>query len=85
MRSDKRHKLNYFQLNEIESVTFDILMLHTNPITIGINSRPLNQSNFLDIFRKKLPKYKTSYRKIYYLGDFNLYLGNLNPLITTKT
>ena len=79
MRSDERHKLNYFQLNEIESVTFDILMLHTNPITIGINYRPLNQSNFLDA------KYKTSYREIYYLGDFNLYLGNLNPLITTKT
>ena len=36
IRSDISHKLNSFLPNEIENITFDILMSHTNPITIGI-------------------------------------------------
>ena len=36
IRSDISHKLNSFLPNEIENITFDNLMSHTNPITIGI-------------------------------------------------
>ena len=35
-RSDISYKLNPFLRNEIENMTFDILMPHTKPITIGI-------------------------------------------------
>ena len=42
-------------------------------------------SLFPDIFGENLPKFNTNYREIYYVGNFNLYLGDLNPLLTTKT
>ena len=46
-------------------------MPHTKPITVGIIYRPPNQSKFLDIFEENLPKLNTSYREIYFLGNFN--------------
>ena len=49
-------------------------MPHTKPITIRIIYRPPNQSKFLDIFEENLPKINTSYREIYFLGDFNINL-----------
>ena len=48
------------------------LVLHTKPITFGIIYRPQNQTKFLDIFEENLPKLNTSYREIYFLGDFNI-------------
>ena len=42
IRSDISYKLNYFLPNEIENSTFNILMPHTKPITIGIIYRPPN-------------------------------------------
>ena len=74
IRSDISYKLNSFLSNEIENITFDILMPHTKPITVGIIYRPPNQSKLLDIFEENLPKLSTSYREIYFLGDFNIYL-----------
>ena len=50
IRSDISYKLNSFLPNEIENITFNILMPHKKPITIGIIYRPPNQSEFLDIF-----------------------------------
>ena len=52
IRSDISCKLNTFLPNEIENVTFNILMPHTKPITIGIIYRPPNQSKFHDILKK---------------------------------
>ena len=49
IRSDISYKLNFLLLNEIENVTFDILMAHTKPITVGITY----SVNFL-IFLKKI-------------------------------
>ena len=72
IRSDISYKLNSFLPNEIENITFDILMPNTKPITVGIIYRPPNQSKFLDIFKENLPKLNTSYREIYFLGDFNI-------------
>ena len=74
IRSDISYKLNSLLPNEIENITFDILMPHTKPITVGIIYRPPNQSKFLDIFEENLPKLNTSYREIYFLGDFNINL-----------
>ena len=74
IRSDISYKLNSFLPNEIENITFDILMPHTKPITVGIIYRPPNQSKFLDIFEENLPKINTSYRESYFLGDFNINL-----------
>ena len=74
IRSDTSYKLIFFLQNEIESITFDVFMPHTKPITIGINYRPPNQSISFDIFGENLPKFNTSYREIY-LGNFNVYLG----------
>ena len=74
IKSDSSYKLNSFLPNEIENITFDILMPHTKPITVGIIYRPPNQSKFLDIFEENLPKLNTSYREIYFLGDFNINL-----------
>ena len=74
IRSNISYKLHYFPPNEIEDITFDILMPHTKPIAIGIIYRPPNQSKFLDIFEENLPKLNSSYREIYFLGDFNINL-----------
>ena len=60
IRSDISYKLNSFLPNEVENITFDILMPHTKPITTGIIYRPPNQSTFLDIFEENLPKLNTS-------------------------
>ena len=49
-------------------------MPHTKLITVGITYRPPNQSKFLHIFEENLPKFNTSYREIYFLGDFNINL-----------
>ena len=74
IRSGISYKSNSLLPNEIENITFDILMPHTKPITVGIIYRPPNQSKFLDIFEENLPKLNTSYREIYSLGDFNINL-----------
>ena len=66
-------------------------MPHTKPIKVGIIYRPPDQSKFLDIFLKKLPKLKTRYGEIYFLGDFNINLSengklfSINPPVITKT
>ena len=49
-------------------------MPHVKPITLGIIYRPPNQSKYLDIFEENLPKFNASYRKISFLGDFNINL-----------
>ena len=46
-------------------------MPHTKLIAVGIIYRPPNQFKFLDIFEENLPKLNTSYREIYFLGNFN--------------
>ena len=71
IKSDISYNLNSFLPNEIENITFDILMPHTKPITVGIIYRPPNQSKFLDIFEENLPKLNISYCEISFLGDFN--------------
>ena len=42
IRSSISYKLNSFLPNEIENITFDILMPHTKPITVGVIYRPPN-------------------------------------------
>ena len=74
IRSDISYKLNSLLPNEIENITFNILMPHTKPITVGIICRPPNQSKFLDIFEENLPKLNTSYHEICFLGDFKINL-----------
>ena len=74
IRSDISYKLNHFLPNKIENITFDIFMPHTKPVTIGIIYIHPNQSKFLDIFEENLPKLNTSYREIYFVGDFNINL-----------
>ena len=77
IRSDISYKLNSLLPNEIKNIAFNILMPHMKPITVGIIYRPPNQSKFLDVFEENLPKLNTSYRKIYFLGDFSINLfGN---------
>ena len=77
VRSDISCKLTSFPPNEIENITFDILMPHSKPITIGIIYGPPNQYKFLDIFEENLSKVNTSYRKTYFHGDFHInYFGN---------
>ena len=73
IRSDISYKVIFFLPNGIESITFDILMPHTKPITIGIIYRPQNH-RFVDIFEENLPKFNTSYREMYVLGHFNINL-----------
>ena len=90
IRSDISYKLNSFLPNEIENSTFNILMPHTKPITIGIIYRPQNQTKCLDIFEEDLPKLNTGHRGIYLLGNFNVFLKTenmilINPPVITKT
>ena len=85
IRSDISYKLNSFLPNEIENITFDILMPHTKPITVGIIYRPPNQSKFLDIFEENLPKLNTSYHEIYFLGDFNINLFENEKYVFQKS
>ena len=74
IRSDISYKLNSLLPNEIENNTFNILMPHTKPITIGIIYRPPNQPKFLNIFEENLPRLNASYREIYVLDNFNINL-----------
>ena len=53
-RSGISYELNSFLPNEIENITFHILMPHTKPITIEIIYRPRNQSKLLDNFEENL-------------------------------
>ena len=90
IRSDISYKLNSLLPNEIKNIAFNILMPHMKPITAGIIYRPPNQSKFLDVFEENLPKLNTSYRKIYFLGDFKIHLKTeimilINPPVITKT
>ena len=66
-------------------------MPHMKPIIVGIIYRPSHQSKFLDIFEENLPKLNTSYREIYFLGDFNINLFekeknmfSINPRVKMK-
>ena len=83
--------INYFPPNEIENFSWDVLILHTKPITNGIIYGPPNQSKFLDIFGENLAKPNTSYREISFLGDFKIHLfeseryAPINLPIITKT
>ena len=85
IRSGISYKLNSLLPNEIENITFDILMPHTKPITVGVIYRPPNQSKFLDIFEENLPKLNTSYREIYFLGDFNINLFENGKYVFQKS
>ena len=85
IRSDISYKLNSLLPNEIENITFDILMPHTKPITVGIIHRSPNQSKFIDIFEENLPKLNTSYREIYFLGDFNINLFQKRKYVFHKS
>ena len=67
IRSDISYKLSSILLNVIKNITLP----HTKLITVGIIYRPPNQFKFLDIFEENLPKLNTSYREIYFLGNFN--------------
>ena len=60
-------------------------MPHTKLITVGIIYRPPNQSKFLDIFEENLRKLNTSYRKIYFLGDFNINLFENGEYVLQKS
>ena len=85
IRSDISYKLNSFLPNEIENITFDILMPHTKPILVGIIYRPPKQSKFLDIFEENLPKLNKSYHEIYFLGDFNINLFENGKYVFQKS
>ena len=85
IRSEIDYKLNSLLPNEIKNITFDILMPHTKPITVGIIYRPPNQSKFLDIFEENLPKLNTSYHEIYFLGDFNINLFENRKYVFQKS
>ena len=58
---------------------------HTKPITIGIIYKPQNQSKYFDIYEENLPKLNTSYREIYFLGDFNINLFENGKYVFDKT
>ena len=60
-------------------------MPQTKPITAGIIYRPLNQSKFVDIFEENLPKLNTSYRGIYFLGNFDINLFENGKYIFDKS
>ena len=84
IRSDISYKLNSFLPNEIENITFDILMPHTKPITTGIIYQS-NQSKFLDIFEENLPKLNSNNREICFLGDFNINLFENGKYVLDKS
>ena len=85
VRSDNRYKLNSFLPNEIENITFDVLMLHAKPITTGNIYRHPNQSKFLEIFEENVCKFITSYHKIYFLGHFNINLFENRKYVSNKS
>ena len=70
---------------EIENISSNILMPHAKPITVAIIYRHPNQSKFLDIFEENLPKLNTSYREIYFPGDFNINLFKNRKYICHKS
>ena len=64
IKNDINYELDYFLPNKTENITSDILMLHKKPVTIGITYIHPTQPKCLDIFRKNLPKFDTSYCEI---------------------
>ena len=63
----------YFHLI-LKIYSFDIHLLKTKPITIGILYRPPNQDNFIDILSKDFSKLQTEANETYILGDLNINL-----------
>ena len=91
IRSDIRYKLNSFLPNEIENITFGILMPHTKPITVGIIYSPQISLNVL-IFLKKIYLNSTQaivkftswvISTLIFLKTENMF--SRNPPIITKT
>ena len=81
IRSDISYKLNSLLPNEFKNITFDILMLHTKPISVGIIYRP---PNFLIFFKKV---YLNSTQAIVistliFLKTENMF--SINPPVITK-
>ena len=73
IENDVSYKLNYFLRGEMESIMFDILILHTKLIIIRISQQ------FLTSLEKNLPKLNTSYFGVYSLDNFNINIfKNLN-------
>ena len=66
---------------EIENI-FDILLLKSKSITIGVFCRPPNQANFMEII---VQSFSLSNNEIYLLGDFNInLLQNKNHILNRK-
>ena len=85
IRNDIGVKLNTFQPNVKENITLDVLMAHTKLIIMRIIYRPPNQSKFLDIFEKNLPKPNASYGEIYFPGEFNFNLFENGKYVFDKS
>ena len=85
VRNDISFTLNTFLPNVKENITIDILMPYTKLIIMRIIHRPPNQSKFLDIFEKNLPKLNTSYGEIYFPGEFNFNLFENGKYVFDKS
>ena len=59
---------------EIGNVFFEILLLNTKPIVVGIIYQPPSQSEFLEIINTHFSKLDTNNNEIYILGEFNINL-----------
>ena len=91
VRSDISYKLTSLLPNEIENITFDILMQHMKPITIGIIYGPQISLNFLIFLKKIYLKLTPAILKLIsmaisiliFLKMENLF--SINPPVITKT
>ena len=91
VRSDISYKLTSLLPNEIENITFDILMQHMKPITIGIIYGPQISLNFLIFLKKIYLKLTPAILKLIsmaisiliFLKMENVF--SINPPVITKT
>ena len=68
-----QHKNSAFlHCQEIEDLVFDILLLESKPITIGVFYRPPNQAKFIDLMGEKFSNLNLKDNDIYLLPDFNI-------------
>ena len=74
VRNDRSYIKKDFFPEEIENMFFEILLLKTKPITVGIVYRPPNQNNFLQTLNENFAKLDTLKKELYILGDFNINL-----------
>ena len=81
IRSDRSYIPKQYFPEEIENISFEILLPKIKPIMFGIIYRLPSQNNFLEILNENFLCIDTDAKETYILGDFNINMYESNKYI----